>query len=240
MSTQPASIEGDVRQRILKDPEVILRDRDLMAALVARHEAAAGGNVVDLRGLAMARLEERLDRLEETHRSVIAAAYENLAGTNQIHRAVLRLMDPAAFEGFMADLGGEVAEILRVESVRLVLEGADCIEPAPIGTFGEVLQVVPRGFVDGYAGRGRPGPARCVTLRQMPEDDEGMHVGMHGPDGEPIGSEAVLALDLGEGRLPAALILGCEDPHQFKPGQATDLLAFFAGVFERALRRWLA
>ncbi len=54
-----------------------------------------GHNVVDLRGIAMERLEERLDRLEDTHRSVIAAAYDNLAGTNSIHRAVLRLLRPA-------------------------------------------------------------------------------------------------------------------------------------------------
>jgi uncharacterized protein YigA (DUF484 family) len=34
--------------------------------------------------------------------------------------------------------------------------------------------------------------------------------------------------------------MGAEDPHQFKPGQGTDLLAFFGGVFERAMRRWLS
>ena len=56
-----------------------------------------GGNIVDIRGIAMERLEHRLDRLEDTHRSVIAAAYENLAGTNQIHRAILRMMDPWIF-----------------------------------------------------------------------------------------------------------------------------------------------
>jgi len=36
------------------------------------------------------------------------------------------------------------------------------------------------------------------------------------------------------------LALGAEDPHQFRPNQGTDLLGFFAGVFERAMRRWLA
>jgi hypothetical protein len=36
------------------------------------------------------------------------------------------------------------------------------------------------------------------------------------------------------------LVLGAEDPHQFKPTQGADLLAFFADVFERVMRRWLA
>ena len=55
-----------------------------------------------------------------------------------------------------------------------------------------------------------------------------------------IRSEALLKLDFGAGRLPGMLALGAEDPHQFKPTHATDLLAFFAGVFERTMRRWLS
>ena len=47
-------------------------------------------------------------------------------------------------------------------------------------------------------------------------------------------------LDFGKGRLPGMLVLGAEDPHQFKPTHGTDLLAFFAGVFERTMRRWLS
>ena len=82
-------IEPDLRDRILAEPETILEDRDLMNALVAANERAMGANIVDLRGIAMQRLETRLDRLEDTHRSVIAAAYENLAGTNQVHRQLI-------------------------------------------------------------------------------------------------------------------------------------------------------
>ena len=55
-----------------------------------------------------------------------------------------------------------------------------------------------------------------------------------------IRSEACLRLDFGKGRLPGMLMMGAEDPHQFAPSQGTDLLGFFAGVFERAMRRWLS
>ena len=91
-------IEQDLRDKILATPEVILEDRDLMRALIAANERAMGENVIDLRGIAMERLEGRLDRLEDTHRSVIAAAYENLAGTNLIHRAILQMLDPLGFD----------------------------------------------------------------------------------------------------------------------------------------------
>eukprot|EP00237_Pycnococcus_provasolii_P007056 CAMPEP_0206121836 /NCGR_PEP_ID=MMETSP1472-20131121/1704_1 /ASSEMBLY_ACC=CAM_ASM_001108 /TAXON_ID=41880 /ORGANISM="Pycnococcus provasolii, Strain RCC251" /LENGTH=97 /DNA_ID=CAMNT_0053512245 /DNA_START=48 /DNA_END=338 /DNA_ORIENTATION=- len=97
MSSKP-EMNDHLREKIIAQPDVILDDQDLMRALIAANERSMGGNIVDLRGIAMERLEARLDRLEDTHRSVIAAAYENLAGTNQVHRAILRMLDPVEFE----------------------------------------------------------------------------------------------------------------------------------------------
>lgn len=234
MSPRPA-IDDQVRDQIIADPELLLEDSDIMRALVAANERAMGTNIVDLRGIAMERLEARLDRLEDTHRSVIAAAYENLAGTNQIQRAVLRLLDATKFEVFLRDLAGDVAEILRVDAMRLVLETeGDGDEPA-VRRLGEALCVVEAGFIKEYLTRGRNIPVRQVTLRQV-RPDEG---GIYRDKAEYVRSEACLRLDLGEGRLPGLLIMGSEDPHQFAPQQGSDLLTFFAGVFERAMRRWL-
>src|SRR6056297_431107 len=140
MSSKP-DMEESLREKIISQPDVILEDRDLMRALIAANERAMGGNIVDLRGVAMERLEARLDRLEDTHRSVIAAAYENLAGTNQVHRAILRLLDPVEFESFLRDLGGEVAEILRVDVIKLVLESAQNDSDPAVQRLGDVLRV---------------------------------------------------------------------------------------------------
>jgi len=225
-----------LRERIIAEPDVILEDRDLMRALIAANERAMGGNIVDLRGIAMERLEARLTRLEDTHRSVIAAAYDNLAGTNQVHRAILRMLDPVEFEDFLRDLGGEVATILRVDAVRLVLESAQDGDDPAVRRLGEVLSVAEPGFVARYLAQARPGPARQVTLRQLAEGD----ARIYGAAAGDIRSEACLMLDFGKGRLPGMLVMGAEDPHQFSPQQGTDLLAFFAGVFERAMRRWLS
>ncbi|MPL74123.1 hypothetical protein DFO80_10680 [Rhodobacter sp. 140A] len=225
-----------LRDKIISDPDVILEDRDLMRALVAANERAMGANIVDLRGVAMARLERRLDRLEDTHRSVIAAAYENLAGTNQIHRAVLALLDPVDFEAFLKNLTTEVAEVLRVDTVRLVLESQHGGEDAVLRRLGEVLCVAEPGFVAEYMRPARGGQPRQVVLRQCQPQSEAIY----GEAAAWIRSEAALALDLGAGRLPGMLVFGAEDPHQFKPTQGTDLLGFFGGVFERAMRRWLA
>lgn len=277
-----------LRDRIISDPEVILGDDALMRALIAANQQAMGANVVDLRGVAMERLERRLDRLEETHRTVIAAAYENLSGTNQIHRAVLKMLEPVDFDGFLQGMAGDVADILRVDSLHLVLEAGstpatdataadtlrgDVTETGPdvpgpgqsiadqerisdgelIGRrFGAILQIARPGFVADYmrSPQGRAG--RTVVLRSLavpaaqqpgaaigPETDPQSLSTAHGAQALSIRSEALMRLDLGAGRLPAMLVLGSVDAQQFKPSQGTDLLAFFAGTFELAMRRWL-
>ncbi len=231
-----APTETHLRDRIIADPDVILEDRDLMRALIAANEKSLGNNIIDLRGIAMERLEARLERLEDTHRSVIAAAYENLAGTNQIHRAVLKLLDPADFEHFLKELDGDLSDILRVDHLRLVLESGRAGRDATLDRLGEVLTVVEPGFVDSYLTMGRNAPPRTVTLRQVQPSDGRIY----GQAASWIRSEALIRLDLGEGRLPGLLAMGAEDPHQFSPSQGTDLLGFFGGVFERAMRRWLS
>lgn len=229
-------IEPDLRDRLLSEPEKILEDRDLMAALIGANDRTMGSNVVDLRGVAMDRLEARLDRLEDTHRTVIAAAYENLAGTNQVHRAILQMMDPLGFEDFLKTLSTEVAATLRVDCIRLVLESVQSADDPAIRRLGDVLFVAEPGFTAEYMTNGRNVPLRAVTLRQtIPVSDM-----IYGERSGWIRSEALMKLDFGKGRLPGMLVLGSEDPHQFKPTHGTDLLTFFAGVFERSMRRWLS
>lgn len=227
----------DWRERVLQDPDIILDDRDVMRALITANDRQMGGNIVDMRGIAMERLENRLDRLEDTHRSVIAAAYENLAGTNQIHRAILKLLDQTEFENFLKILGTDVAGILRVDRIRLVLESVEATETsAPkVQKLEDVLTVVAPGFVDDYLTHGRNMPQRAVTLRQIGAGASDIY----GEAADWIASEAILRLDLGLGRLPAMLVMGSEDPHQFRPSQGTDLLTFFTGVFERSMKRFL-
>ncbi len=228
--SEQALIADELRMRILQQPDVILEDPDVMRALISANDRTTGGNVVDLRGVAMDRLEARLQRLEDTHRSVIAAAYENLAGMNQVHRAVTAFLEPLTFEEFLSCLDGEVADILRVARVRLVLESQD----VPEGNLGsDVLTVVHPGFVADYMGHGRP--LRRVALRKA----DGNAPLVYGQDATWVQSEACIYLDFGDGRLPGMLAFASDNPMHFVPNQGTDLLDFMGAIFERAMRRWL-
>lgn len=229
---------GDLREQILADPSLILEDHELMRALLDADRSTKGRNVVDLRGVLVDRLEERLDRLEDTHREVLAAAYENVAGTNQVHRACLAVLDQQDFGGFLHALTHEVAPILAVEVIRLGLEAPGAAPGSPLGPegpFRDAVVALPAGGADAYVTQGRGIGARRVTLRQLASASPDLY-GRAAPD---VRSEAVIRLDLGAGANGGLLAFGATDGLRFHPDQGTDLLAFFGGVFERSLRRWL-
>ena len=73
-----------------------------------------------------------------------------------------------------------------------------------------------------------------MTLRRLTAASE-----IYGAVAAEIRSEALIRLDLGNGRLAGLLAFGAVDGQRFHPDQGTDLLAFFGGVYERSLRRWL-
>jgi uncharacterized protein YigA (DUF484 family) len=237
MNTSANALD-QLRDQLLAEPEMILEDRDLMKALVAANDRSAGENVVDLRGLAMDRLEARFDRLEDTHRNVISAAYENLSGTQQVQRAVLALLEPLDFTEFLRSLKTEIAGILKVDAIRLCLESPVSGQPAQeklTREYGDIIGFYAPGSIEEYLTEGRNMAARNVTLRQISQASETLYA----DKAAWIRSEGLLRLDLGAGNLPGLLAMGSEDPHQFHPNQGTDLLAFLGGVFERAMRRWL-
>lgn len=224
-----------LRDTILSDPGVILDDPDVMRALLEATDAAHGGRVVDMRSAAMAQLEKRLGRVETAHRSVVEAAYDSVSTTQQVHRAILGMLMPLEFDTFLETLDSSVADCLRLRAVRLVLTAQDDDPDCDLNPVSGTLSVLPDRAVAAFrAGglRGRPTP---VTLRGVMQGDPLVY-GVAAAD---IRSEAVVELDLGRSRAPGLLVLGAEDPAQYVPGQATDLLELFSRICERLLRGWL-
>ena len=215
-----------VRSLILSDPELVLADDQVMRALI-RATGPAERKVVDLRDKLVERLEQRLSQLVHTNRSVIAAAYENVASTRAVHRAVLDLMAADGLEDFVNRLTREVPRLVSVESARLCLEGdVDDIHPATgLGAAGAGVLVMPRGMVESYLALHPEPRGGDIVLRHAVEETELVH------GDAAVGSEALLALSLPGGA--GLLALGAADPDRFTPEQGTELLDFFAGVVGR-------
>jgi uncharacterized protein YigA (DUF484 family) len=226
-----------LRAAVVARPGLILDDAEVMRALIEA-DGLPGRNVVDLRGALVKRLETRLARLEETHRSVIAAAYENLAGVSQVHRAALALLDAADLAGFVAALTEDAPRILSLDVVRLAVEcEADLPDrlarlPAPLSD--HVVALPPEG-VSAYLALGEAGGRGGVWLRAAPPEAELLY----GDEAGAAGSEAVAPLDLGDG-VRGLVAFAAADPRRFSPDHGVDLVAFLGAVVERGLRRWLA
>lgn len=222
-----------VRALLLADPGLVLDDDQVMQRLVG--EQRGDRQVIDLRDRLVERLEQRLDKMMNQQRNIIAAAYENVAGTNQVHRAVLALLEPSELAAFMNRLTVDVPAMLGLEEARLCLE-ADVTETGPIDGFGASLHgrvmAMPEGMVDGYVALDGASPER-VTLRPAGAEAELIF-----GEANPVQSEALLKLDIGGAS--AMLAFGSSDPRKFDPGHGTDLLTFLAGVIERLLTQRLA
>lgn len=221
------TLAPDVRAQLLAAPETLLNDAEVMRALMTARDAEQGTNVTDIRGRWMARLEERLDRLEATHRHVLAAAYDSVSGTRQIHRAVLAVVGAPDRATLLAVLGETLPRVLGIDAVLLMIEaGAEPLSPpvmADLHAAGDWIELGPVGAVAARLGARRAVPG-AVTLRRTA-----------GEDG--VASEAVIPLDL-EGRA-GLLILGAAEADTFAPPQGTDLLVFLQGVIAASLARVL-
>lgn len=223
-----------IRALILADPELVLSDDMVMRALLGA-TAQGARNIVDLRDKLVERMEQRLDKLVHTNRSVIAAAYENVAGTQQVHRAILTLIDAPDMGEFLRRLTRDVPAMVGVEQARLCLEAeVDNIGPAALaeGLGGRAL-LVPYASIGEYLmlnGETSPGP---VTLRACGSEAELIFGDM-----TRTRSEALLRLDLAGSA--GLLAFGADDPDRFGTDQGTDLLTFFGATVERLLTQHLS
>ncbi|MDF2231031.1 DUF484 family protein [Albimonas sp. CAU 1670] len=233
-ASEPAAGAPDVealRAAVLAAPEAVLDDEAMVQALLRAHadQTGAGRQVVDLRGALVDRLENRLGRLEETHRSVVAAAYDNLAVTESIHRAALAVLEPDDLEGVLHVLSRVMPPILGVDLVRVGIEREGAGDPPqpPLTALGV-------GGVARYMGADEDGPFRPVVLRATDPDC----ARLYGPEGVAMGSEALVRLEFAGDAAPGLLAFGARDAERFGPDQAGDLLEFLGAVVARALRPW--
>lgn len=234
MTQSPPASAETLRDRILQNPSAVLEDSEVMAHLIAADDAERGANVFDLRGLALSRLEARFDQLEKTHQEVLAAAYHNVATTDQVHRAIRALTGPLELEPFLQCLQSDVADILRLSSVRILLEPAE-FRPVPLPNPSGVLLMVDPGMVELHVNTWRSGRSPDVVARRVAKDV----LGVHANAASEVASEALVRLELGSHFRAGLLVLGSSDPDQYSASQSTDLLELFGRVFERLFRALL-
>jgi hypothetical protein len=224
-STEPLETEV-LRETIVNNPELVLNDTAIMQSLVSANDKKRGKNIIDLRGAAMKSLQNKLGNLENTHKSVMAVAYDNLASTKQINRAVLKILEPNNFESFIDVCAGDMVKIMQVDFACLILETKQKNVDLKFSILGNYLIHAPTGFIKKYMYL--DGTSNKVKLRTLDTPNQFVF----SKTSYKIGSEACLALDFGTDTPPGLLILGAKNPKQFSSTQGTDILNFFAKSYE--------
>lgn len=217
---------GTVTAYLRRHPDFLAENPDLLDVLTppARH---GGDGVVDIQQVMLERLRAQAQSLKAREKTLIAAAEANAVSHIRVQRSVFALLEARSFDGFVRALRDDVPALLDLEAVVLCVESkAALLGAEDVG----VVQLEP-GVID----RLLPDDRDCV-LRQTTEQDGALL----GRAGNRIRSLALIRLDFGTLTPPGLLALGSARADGFHPDQATDLLAFFAGVIERCVRRWLA
>ena len=160
-------MDDKLRKEILAKANEILNDETLLRALIGASDKNLGGKIVDLRSVAMQKMDGELKKLKRSNQQVIATAYENLVGMKQVHQVVLKSLEQNNFDEFIANLDTEACDVLRVDCIKLGLETHSSLQNTKIydPKFSELLDLYPVNFVNTYISQGENNSINDVVLR---------------------------------------------------------------------------
>jgi uncharacterized protein YigA (DUF484 family) len=219
----PDLAPADVVAWLRANPDFLERHPELAGVLSP--PSAHGNGVVDMQRFMVQRLQGENARLYDAADALIATGRNNLSATVATHKAVLTLLEATGFDHLVHIATQDCPEILDVDVITLSLESATPLSPRFVACG---LFAIRPGDVEALLGHGRD-----VNLRPHSRDGEAIF----GPATDLVKSDALARLEV-DGRA-AILALGCREPAKFHPGQATELLAFFARAVEGCIRSWL-
>ena len=230
-------MDDKLREEILAKTQEILNDEMLLRALIEASDKNLGSKIVDLRSVAMQKMDGELKKLKRSNQQVIATAYENLVGMKQVHQVVLKSLEQNNFDEFITNLDTEACDILRVDCIRLGLETHYSLQNTEKNDskLFELLDLYPVDFVDTYISQGENNGTDDVVLRPTPKGSEQVY----GKLSKNLKSEGCIKLKIGNEKIIGILALASKEREKFTAQQGVELLKFMGSVFERRISHWL-
>ena len=230
-------MDDKLREEILGNAREILNDETLLRALIEASDKNLGNKIVDLRSVAMKKMDGELKKLKRSNQQVIATAYENLVGMNQVHQVVLKSLEQNNFDEFITKLNTEICDILRVDCIRLGLETHSSLQNTKKydPKFSELLDLYPVNFVNTYISQNENNSTDDVVLRPTPKGSEQLY----GELSKNLKSEGCIKLKIGSEKIIGILALASKEREKFTAKQGVELLKFMGSVFERRISHWL-
>jgi uncharacterized protein YigA (DUF484 family) len=230
-------MDNKLRDEILTQAHEILNDEILLRALIEASDKNLGNKIVDLRSVALQKMDGELKKLKRSNQQVIATAYENLVGMKQVHQVVLKSLEQNNFDEFIKNLNTEVCQILKVDCIRLGLETHSIFENnLKQGVeLAKLQDLFPTNFVDTYISQGKNNGTDDIVLRPTPTGSEQLY----GKLSKNLKSEGCMKLRIGNENIVGILALASKEKEKFTAQQGVELLKFMGSVFERRISHWL-
>lgn len=225
-----ASVEGlsedGVALYLRTHPGFLLDHPEVLSALVPPTHRR-GDDVADFQAFLIERLRDDLALLGAEHRDLVATSRDHLSGQTRVHEAALALLGARSFEQLVHAVATDLSVLLDLDVVTLCVEVAETRCPRIVA--GGVLALRP-GEVDRQIGTGK-----AVRFSAMRPGDPAVF----GAGADLVRSSALIRLEFGDGRPAGLLALGSRHTGHFRPGQASEPLAFLARILEHCVRGWL-
>ena len=230
-------MDDQLREEILVKAHEILNDETLLRALIEASDKNLGSKIVDLRSVAMQKMDGELKKLKRSNQHVIATAYENLVGMKQVHQVVLKSLEQNNFDEFITNLDTEACNILRVDCIKIGLETHSSLKNNEKydSKLSKLLDLYPVNFVDTYISQGENNNIDDVILRPTPKGSEQLY----GKVSKNLKSEGCIKLRIGNKKIIGILALASKEREKFTAQQGVELLKFMGSVFERRISHWL-
>ena len=230
-------MDDQLREEILAKAHEILNDETLLRALIEASDKNLGSKIVDLRSVAMQKMDGELKKLKRSNQQVIATAYENLVGMKQVHQVVLKSLEQNNFDEFITNLDTEACNILRVDCIKIGLETHSSLQNNEKydSKLSKLLDLYPVNFVDTYISQGENNNTDDVILRPTPKGSEQLY----GKVSKNLKSEGCIKLRIGNKKIIGILALASKKRAKFTAQQGVELLKFMGSVFERRISHWL-
>ena len=230
-------MDDKLREEILAKAHEILNDETLLRALIEASDKNLGNKIVDLRSVAMKKMDGEVKKLKRSNQQVIATAYENLVGMKQVHQVVLKSLEQNNFDEFITNLDTEACNILRVDCIKIGLETHSSLQnnEKNDSKLSKLLDLYPVNFVDTYISQGENNNTSDVVLRPTPKGSDQLY-GKHSKN---LKSEGCIKLKIGNKKIIGILALASKEREKFTAQQGVELLKFMGSVFERRISHWL-
>lgn len=235
MQESRRTLLANAKRLIIEDPDFVLTDPEIMRALLAPTEdgANSGRQVLDLRAALIERLERRLARLQEAHRDIVDAAWENLSTLEQHHQATLAMLESDSLGQAATIVQSRLPAIMDLRAARL------CVEESMTLSANEDASAITRvadGFIANRLADGDLIDGRLLFSNLRSQTVPGVEIAVFEFEAEHIRSAAYILIGGDGGEATAFLALGSEDVGAYSAGRNADLLKFMGAAIEKRLR----